>query len=187
VRRRTLALKAPTRDGATALPILSPLPVEDARASTLVVLYGTRWTIETAVFDRTTTLACESNPLGYPKAALLAFCLALVADNAVSVMKAAWRRDQGKHQGNTDVSSSSLSLEIRHTYDGMMIASPAPHWAVFRERSPAAFAGVLRELASSVKLSKDRKHLRGPKKKPPERTAYKHGSHVATARLIAQR
>ena len=187
VRRLTLALKTPTRDGATELHILSNIPVEEARARTLVGVYGKRWTIETAFFDLTTTLSCEINTLGYPKAALFAFCLALVAYNAVSVIKAALRREHGKQKGNTEVSSYYLALEIRQTYDGMMIAIPAPHWTVFREMSPTAFAEVLRELASSAKLSKYRKHPRGPKKKPPERTAYKNGSHVSTARLIAQR
>jgi hypothetical protein len=187
VRRITLALKTPTRDGDTELHILSNVPAEDARASKLAVLYGKRWTIETAFFDITTTLACEIRTLGYPKAALFAFGLALVAYNAVSVIKAALRREHGKQKGNTEVSSYYLSLEIRQTYDGMMIAIPAPHWAVFREMSHAELAGVLRELASSVHLAKYRKHPRGPKKKPPERTAYKNGSHVSTAKLIAQR
>jgi IS4 transposase len=187
VRRLTLALKVPTRDGATEIHILSNIPVEEARARTLVVAYGKRWTIETAFFDLTTTLSCEINTLGYPKAALFAFCLALVAYNAVSIIKAALRRAHGKQKGDNEVSSYYLALEIRQTYDGMMIAIPAPHWAVFREMSSAAFAGVLCELASSAKLSKYRKHPRGPKKKPPERTAYKNGSHVSTARLIAQR
>jgi hypothetical protein len=117
----------------------------------------------------------------------LAFCLALVAYNAVAVIKAALRRVHGKPQGNDDGSRSSLALEIRPTYDGMMVAIPAPHGEVFRAMSPAALAAVLRELAAAVRLAKYRKHPRGPKKKPPARTAYKNGSHVATARLIAQR
>ena len=187
VRRIPLVLQEPTRDGDTARPILSHSPTEEARASQLAVWYGKRWTIETAFFAITTPLSCAIHTWGYPKAALCAFGLALVASNAVSVIKAALRRAHGKQKGNNEVSSYYLSLEIRQTYDGMMIAIPAPHWAVFRERSPAEFAGVLRELASSAKLSKYRKHPRGPKKKPPERTAYKNGSHVSTARLIAQR
>jgi IS4 transposase len=187
VRRLTLALKEPTRDGDTALHLLTNVPAQEARAGKLVGVYGKRWTIETAFFELTTTLACEIRTLGYPKAALFAFCLALVAYNAVAVIKAALRGVHGKQQGNDDVSSYYLALEIRHTYDGMMVAIPPPHWEVFRAMSPAALAEVLRELASSVRLSKYRKHPRGPKKKPPARTAYKNGSHVATARLIAQR
>ena len=85
------------------------------------------------------------------------------------------------------MSSYYLALEIRQTYDGMMVAIPPPHWEVFRAMSPAVLAEVLRELASAVKLAKYRKHPRSPKKKPPARTAYKNGAHVATARLIAQR
>ena len=105
----------------------------------------------------------------------------------MSVIKAALRRAHGKQQGDNEVSSYSLALEIRQTSDGMMVAIPAPHWAVFQTMAPAVLAEVLRELAASVRLSKYRKHPRGPKKKPPARSAYKNGSHVATARLIAQR
>ena len=71
--------------------------------------------------------------------------------------------------------------------DGMMIAIPAPHWALFRELSDKAFADALHEVASSVHLSRYQKHPRGPKKKPPERTAYQNGKHVSTAKLLAQR
>jgi hypothetical protein len=53
--------------------------------------------------------------------------------------------------------------------------------------APAALAAVRRERAAAVQLSQDRQHPRGPKKQPPARTAYKNGSQVATARLIAQR
>jgi hypothetical protein len=69
----------------------------------------------------------------------------------------------------------------------MMVAIPAPHGEVFRAMSPAVLAAVLRARAAAVRLAKYRNHPRGPQKKPPARTAYKNGSHVATARLIAQR
>ena len=81
VRRITLALKEPTRDGDTELHLLSNRPVQEARARKLVGVYGKRWTIETAFCELTTTLSCEVRTLGYPKAALFAFCLALVAYN----------------------------------------------------------------------------------------------------------
>src|SRR5262245_66696711 len=82
---------------------------------------------------------------------------------------------------------SYLSLEIGRTYDGMMIAIPAPHWVLFRELSAKAFANTLRDLAASVHLSRYQKHPRGPKKPPPQRTAYQSGQHVSTAKLLAQR
>jgi len=157
--------------------------LETGRATTQVPRQS--FTRQTAFFELTTTLSCEIRTLGYPKAALLAFCLALVAYNAVAVIKAALRGVHGKQQGNDAVSSYYLALEIRQTYDGMMVAIPAPHWEVFQAMSPAALAEVLRELAAAVKLSKYRKHPRSPKKKPPASTAYKNGSHVATASLHA--
>jgi hypothetical protein len=153
----------------------------------LARVYGKRWSIETAFFEITTTLTCEINTLGYPKAALFTFCLALLAYNAVSLIKAALRSEHGRKKVNDEVSGYYLSLEISRTYDGMMIAIPAPHWALFRDLSDQAFASMLRELASSVDLAKYQKHPRGPKKKPPERTVYQNGNHVSTAKLLAQR
>jgi hypothetical protein len=187
VRRITLKLTEPTRDGDTALHILSNVPLPRASAAHLARLYGKRWSIETAFFEITTTLACEINTLGYPKAALCTFCLALLAYNAVSLIKAALRHAHGRQQVKDAVSSYYLALEIGRTYDGMMIAIPAPHWALFRALSDKAFADALHEVASSVNLSRYQKHPRGPKKKPPERTAYQNGKHVSTAKLLAQR
>ena len=89
LRRLTLMLKEPTRDGDTVLHLLTNVPAQEARARHLVGVYGKRWTIETAFLELTTTLSCEMRTLGYPKAALFAFCLALVAYNAVAVIKAA--------------------------------------------------------------------------------------------------
>ena len=83
--------------------------------------------------------------------------------------------------------SCILSLEIGRTYDGIMIAIPVPHWALFRALSDKEFAKALRELASSVYLARYQKHPRGPKKKPLGRTAYQNGKHVSAVKLLAQR
>lgn len=187
VRRITLKLQKPTRDGDTSLHILSNVPMPRASTAQLARLYGKRWSIETAFFEITTTLACEINTLGYPKAALFTFCLALLAYNAVSLIKAALRSAHGRQKVNEEVSSYYLSLEISRAYDGMMIAIPAPHWAFFRALSDKEFANALREVAAAVNLSRYQKHPRGPKQKPPERMAYQSGKHVSTAKLLAQR
>jgi IS4 transposase len=187
VRRITIKLKVATRDGETELHVLSNVPSGRGTPAQLARVYGKRWSIETAFFEITTTLACEINTLGYPKAALFTFCLALLAYNAVSLIKAALRSHHGRQKVNDEVSGYYLSLEISRTYDGMMIAIPAPHWALFRALSHQEFASALQELASSVDLSKYQKHPRGPKKKPPERAPYQNGQHVATAKLLAQR
>ena len=79
IRRLPLLLQEPTRDGNTELHLISNVPAAEARAGKLAVLYGKRWSIETAFFEITTTRSCEMQTWGYPTAALLAFCLALVA------------------------------------------------------------------------------------------------------------
>jgi hypothetical protein len=187
VRRITVKLMEPTRNGDTTLHILTNVPLQRAAAAHLARVYGKRWSIETAFFEITTTLSCEINTLGYPKAALFTFCLALLAYNAVSLIKAALRCAHGRQKVNEEVSSYYLALEIGRTYDGMMIAIPAPHWTLFGALSDKEFANALQELASSVNLARYQKHPRGPKKKPPERTAYQNGKHVSTAKLLAQR
>ena len=52
-------------------------------------LYRDRWTIETAFQHLAQYLNSEINTLGYPRAALFGFCVALVSYMAMSVIKAA--------------------------------------------------------------------------------------------------
>src|SRR6266852_3628539 len=74
-------------------------------------LYRKRWTIETLFFEVTTTLTCEIKTLCYPKAALFVFCLALVAANAVAVIKAALRAAHGEDAAD-QLSGYYLALEV---------------------------------------------------------------------------
>jgi IS4 transposase len=52
-------------------------------------MYRKRWKLETLFQVLTENLCCEINTLGYPKAALFTFCIALVAYNVLSAVKAA--------------------------------------------------------------------------------------------------
>jgi hypothetical protein len=185
VRRITVELNEKTRDGEDVIHLLSNVP--DVAATELADLYRKRWTIETAFLELTTTLTCEINTLGYPKAALFAFCLALLAYNAVSLIKAALRREHGRQTVDEGISGYYLCLEIRQAYDGMMVAIPARHWQDLGRLSVQEFADLLRELAAHVRLSKYQKHRRGPKKKPPSKSKYKNGGHLSTAKVIAKR
>ena len=183
-RRITVELDQPTRDGDWEIHLLSNVPQNDADALILAELYRKRWTIETMFQEITATLQCEIQTLGYPKAALFAFCLALVAFNAVSLLKAALRNVHGAATVNETVSGYYLNLEIRGTYDGMMIAIPERYWKIFRTLSVKELVAVLKEVAGHVRLSRYRKHSRGPKKPPPKKAAYANGGHVSTFRLL---
>jgi len=187
LRRVTLKLNRPTRDGEGEIHLLTNLPAEVTPARKVAEVYAQRWTVETMFQELTETLTCEVNTLGYPKAALFGFCLALMAYHAVSVIKAALRAVHGQETVQRKVSGYYLSLELAQTYEGMMIAVPAPHWKKFRELSPAEMAETLKTLAAKANLRRYQKHPRGPKKPPPKKTPYKNGSHVSTARLIAMR
>ena len=187
VRRITVKLNQPIRDGDTEIHILTNLPRSAADARKVADLYRKRWTIETMFQELTETLTCEVKTLGYPKAAVFAFCLALVAYNGISVIKAALRSVHGTDTVEEHVSGYYLSLEISKTYTGMMIAIPAKHWTVFRDMSVAQLASILKELARQVDTSKYQKHKRGPKLPRPKRIHTGRSHHVSTARILARR
>jgi IS4 transposase len=187
LRRITIRLNQPTRDGDREIHLLTNLPTGVASARRIAKLYAKRWTIETMFQELTETLTCEVNALGYPKAALFGFCLALMAYHAVSVIKAALRAVHGPETVERKVSGYYLSLELTQTYSGMMIAIPESRWKIFRTLTPVEMAQILKKLAANVNLRRYQKHPRGPKKPPAKRSQYKNGGHVSTARLIAMR
>ena len=59
-------------------------------------LYHNRWKLETAFQHLEAYFHSEINTLGYPKAALFGFCLALVAYNVLAVVLAALRGVHGE-------------------------------------------------------------------------------------------
>jgi hypothetical protein len=185
VRRVTVVLDQAPRDGDTEIHILTNLPAQHARAARVAELYRKRWTIEGLFLEVAETLACEVKTLAYPKAALFAFCVGLLACNAVAVLKAALRAAHGE-EGAAKLSAYYLTLEIKENYGGMMIAIPAEHWAVFGRLSLAQFARVLRDLARRLVLPRYAKQRRGPKKKPPRRR-YRNGEHIATSKVLEER
>jgi IS4 transposase len=187
LRRVTVALDRPTRDGDTEIHILTDLPAKVARAKAIAELYRKRWTIETAFAELEATLRGEVETLGYPKAALFAFFVALVAYNLLSVVKAALRSVHGAKVVTEEVSGYYLADEVAGTYRGMMIAIPEDEWAVFQDLSPVELGQVLQDLARRVRLSEYRKQPRGPKKPQPKRRIEGQQNHVSTAKLLKVR
>jgi IS4 transposase len=186
VRRITVELDTPTRDGEAEIHILTNLPAEVADARTVAELYRKRWTVEGAFGELATCLKGEVNTLGYPKAALFAFCVALVSYNILSAIKAALRSVHGVEAVEV-VSGYYLADEIAGTHRGMRIAIPEDEWVVFAGLAPSALAGILTGLAAKVRLSTLRKHRRGPKRPQPKRASGAEIIHVSTARLLAER
>lgn len=186
-RRVTIALDKPTKDGETELHVLTNVPPEAAGAVQIADLYADRWTIETGFQHLTDDLRCEIDTLGYPKAALFGFCMACVAYNAVSVVKAAIRAARGKQYVEEELSMYYLTLEVAQVTAGMRIAVPAGDWKVFRTMSAKKFASTLVELARHLDPRKYVKHPRGPKRKQPKKISGRTNHHVSTARILAMR
>jgi hypothetical protein len=184
VRCITLRLDQPTRNGEVDIRLLTTLPASVADAATVARLYRRRWTLETAFQELEATLNSEIETLGYPKAALFAFSLALVSYNVLAGVKAALRAVHGQATVQQTLSGYYLADEIAGTYRGMMIAIPGPEWAVFIICTVAEFASALIDLARRVRLSAFKKHPRGPKKPPLKKRRDAKKKHVATARLL---
>src|SRR4051812_41888466 len=186
VRRVTVELDKPTRDGETEIHVLTNLPAEAADALAVAKLYRRRWTVEAAFGELATCLNGEVDTLGYPKAALFAFCVALVSYNMMSAVKAALRSAHGE-EAVEEVSSYYLADEVAGTHRGMMIAIPEDRWAVFHGLTAAAFGEILLGLAAGVRLSAYRKQVRGPKRPQPKRESGAKVKHVSTAKLLGKR
>jgi IS4 transposase len=190
LRRIEVHLDKPTRDGDPSIAVLTNLPDSGPGAVDglrVAELYGGRWSIETAFQELARDLNSEINTLGYPKAALFGFCVAVVLYNAVALMRAALRGAHGAQKVDEEVSNYYIAAELETTSRGMMIAIPEHHWGIFGKMSLARFAAVMLMLASKVNLRHFRKHPRGPKKPQPKRTYDPAHPHVSTARLLAQR
>jgi IS4 transposase len=187
LRRITIKLNKPTRDGTTEIHLLTNLP-KRVRAKKLTDLYLKRWTIEHAFQELATAFNAEVESLGYPKAALFAFCIGLLSYNVFSVVRAALRAQYGTEKIENEVSVYYLTEEISRSWDGINVAVPAAYWSErFGHLTPAQLASVLLCLAKNIHLRRYRKHPRGPKRPPPKRSSGKRTKHVSTARILARR
>jgi IS4 transposase len=184
VRRVVVELKKPTRNDDKHLIVLTNLPEKTVDALTVAELYRARWGIETAFQKLESHLNSEINTLGYPKAALFGFCLALVAFNLYAIVMAALRATHRDQAINETVSEYYIAQEIATTTGGMLIAIPPIEWTIFAEVSLVELGSILLNIASYVDLKKYKKNPRGPKKPRMERNQFKGHPHVSTARLL---
>jgi IS4 transposase len=186
LRRVTVILDKPTRDGDTEIHLLTNLPVRAARAGVIAALYRRRWTIETAFQEMEKVLNGEIKALGYPKAALFSFCVALVSYNVMSTVKAALRAAHGPEAAE-NVSGFYLADEIKMNHRGMMRAIPKDEWVEFQEMLPQELAEHLVKWAGTVPLAEYAKSPRGPKKPKPKKQSGAKIKHVATSKILDAR
>jgi hypothetical protein len=186
VRRITVTLDTPTRDGDHAIHILTTVPKATASARRIARAYLARWTIETAFGHVAAWLNAEIAGLGKPRAALFGFCVGLMAFNVLSVLQGALRAVHGADVVKNEVSGYHLLHQARRDLGGLDTLLTEADWMPFRTLSAANLAALLVDLAGHVPLETIRKDSRGPKTPVPRRTRFKHKPHVSTKRLLDQ-
>ena len=150
-RRVVVQLEQPTRDGETQIALLTNLPLADAPSVLVAQLYRKRWRVETLFQVATEIFHCEIKTLGYPRAALFSFCMALVAYNLVSTLKGVLASVHGR-DCREKLSYYYLGEELDATYQGMMIALPPEDWSDLATMSRPQFSSLLQDWAQSVNL-----------------------------------
>jgi hypothetical protein len=185
LRRIVLRLDQPTREGETEIVLITNLPAS-VPAERCCQVYRGRWEIETHYQKLTDLLHCEIPTLGYPRAALFAFCISVVAGNALAILKGNLRAVHGDEMV-AELSTYALVNDVAEVYPGMMIGVPAVAWSFLRDCSATEVAELLTDLATKVPLEQMLRCRRGPKK--PRKTRKSSGSrihHVATKKLLDQ-
>ncbi len=185
IRRITVKLDKPTRDGDNELHLLTNLPSR-VNAGKIASLYRKRWKIETAFQEMAENLQGEINALGYPKAALFGFCMALVSYNVWSVAKATVSAAHGEEEAET-LSTYYVADEIAATYRGMMIVISATYWTQrFASLTATQMAHALVGIAKGIDLKRYRKNPWTPKTRTKRKAKLTRRKHVSTARVLQQ-
>ena len=175
-----------TCDGDRVLYLLTNVPLYTASAKRVARFSRKRWTLATAFQHLEAYFHSEIKTLGYPTAALLGLCLALVASNMLAVVRAALRREHGEDTMDQDLSLDDVANEVAQTSQGRMMAIPEDEWRVFSRMGPAEMVATLKMLAQKVHLVAYRKSPRGPKKPRPKRDGTTKTPHVSTAKLLRE-
>jgi hypothetical protein len=193
VRRVTIQLDQPTRDGDIEIHLLTNLPVK-VSGGKVAMVYLSRWQIEAAFHKLTMVLHCELNTLGYPPAALFGFCLAVVMYNILNTVIAALRTahpqalaEREKAGKPAKFSFYYLADEIAGVWRGMeLVIAPRVWVAAFAEQSPRQMAETLLWLARRVNVKPFFANPYGVKKRKKRRPMTRQ-RHVATSRILQQR
>jgi Transposase DDE domain len=197
-RRRGLKLRCviirrfePTEDGDFEVRLLSNVAAEKASALVLAEVYLRRWKIENAFQEMTEQLRCEVDTLGYPKAALLCFSLAVCAYNLLAILKGALAAVHGQEEVEKELSTYALAQEISQDSSGLTVALGEDYWGRFAAMTATALAGWLEGLARRVRWPAYRKAKRSATKArapalgdPPKKKGGRRRTHVSTARVL---
>ena len=182
VRRITVELDEPTRDGDKEIHVLTNLPSE-VLATEAAELYRHRWEEETAFNVLQMTLTCEHSGVGHPQAAALLFCLSVLAFNLRQTIFAALYATHDEEEVD-EISHFHVSKNVSDKTEGMLIAITEDEWTELIPSTIKGLVSLLTKIARKIDLGDYRKSRRGPKKKKPYRSRNVRSRHVSTAKLL---
>jgi hypothetical protein len=134
-------------------------------------------------------LHSEMASLGHPRAALLGCAVSVLAYNILALLqRCVARAHQRQHEPPPEVSTYHLALQIRDSFQGLLIAVPPEAWPSWHTADPSRLVERLLCLARHINPRQVATSKRKPKPKAPKgyvdaKTAR---AHVATARVLAQ-
>jgi IS4 transposase len=186
LRRIELRLNGATESGETLIRILTNLPSQEFAACVIARLYRQRWKIETLFQRLESVLHSEVKTLGHPRAALLAFGIAVMAYNVLSVIQTAISTAHELRNSGIELSPFYVALEVKSCYAGMMMATTAAAWKPYDAIDAPQLSRLLLEIAVHARLKALRKNPSSPKKPKEKSTvsAAEKRRHVSTARVL---
>ncbi len=185
MRLLTLELDTPTEDGEATIRLLTNLRRVDARR--VCELYRERWRIERHFAVLKAVLNGEVESLGKPRAALFALAMAMVAGNALGVVKRLLGEAHGPDLWE-QLSGYYLADEVGTNYRAVEGLVGERGRARLSGMPAGAFWAWCQGVASRVRawaLTKNRP--RGPKRPKPKRISGKRRPHYSTHRLLTEK
>lgn len=191
LRRIELRLDVETEDAERIIRLLTNLP-DRIKASALAQLHRRRWRIENLFQRLESVLHSEVRTLGAPRATLLAFGVALLAYNVLTLLKTALRIQHERVLKKTgmEISPYYIAVELRAYYAGMVLAMAVEMdaWERYRSLNDKQLAKTLLKLAATVDPTHFHSYPRKStiKKKRSYVSKRAASSHVSTARALAK-
>jgi hypothetical protein len=182
IRRLVLVLDQPTAEGEQEVRLLTNLPAAVAGLR-IAELYRERWTLERHFDFLKNCLHGEIESLGKPAAALFMMLLALVASNALAVVRQAIRLTHGEEAWDK-LSGFYLADELAKNYHAIDVLVAAGEWQCIQHRAPPKFLAWIKHVAEHIRPQAFTKHPRGPKQPRPRRASGKQRHHYSTHRLL---
>jgi hypothetical protein len=183
VRRIFINLEKPTKNGDSWLAILTTIPYAVCDTAQIAERYRHRWKIEHLFHILTVTLRCEIKTFCYPKAALFAFAVALVASNIVSTMRAAIRAVHGREE-EENLSNFHLAQDLKNGY-GLFERTILDLIKEKASMSDGALVAFLLACAKHIRLKAYKKAPNRGYRTKEKRGTPNDPPHVSTAQLLA--